>query len=89
MLTDDQDKIIETLVESGRYRDVSEVLRDGLRLIEQRESEELARLDGLREAAHAGFAALDRGEFKKFGSMDELQAYLNGLSEQLIGRAEG
>ncbi|MGC2774853.1 MAG: type II toxin-antitoxin system ParD family antitoxin [Bradyrhizobium sp.] len=88
VLTDHQEEVIEALVESGRYQNASEVLRDGLRLIEQRESEEAARLDGLREAAQAGFNALDRGEFKQFASMNELQAYLNGLSEKLMRRAE-
>ncbi len=88
VLTDDQEKIIQGLVESGRYQNATEVLRDGLRLIEQREAEDAARLNGLREAAQAGFSALDRGEFKEFTSMDELQAYLNGLSDRLISRAD-
>ncbi len=88
VLTDDQEKIIQGLVESGRYQNATEVLRDGLRLIEQREAEDAARLNGLREAAQAGFSALDRGEFKEFTSMDELEAYLNGLSDRLISRAD-
>ncbi len=88
VLTDDREKIIQGLVESGRYQNATEVLRDGLRLIEQREAEDAARLNGLREAAQAGFSALDRGEFKEFTSMDELEAYLNGLSDRLISRAD-
>ncbi|WP_316231771.1 type II toxin-antitoxin system ParD family antitoxin [Bradyrhizobium sp. SZCCHNR1051] len=88
VLTDDQEKIVQGLVESGRYQNATEVLRDGLRLIEQREAEDAARLNGLREAAQAGFSALDRGEFKEFTSMDELEAYLNGLSDRLISRAD-
>ncbi|MGJ4949991.1 type II toxin-antitoxin system ParD family antitoxin [Bradyrhizobium sp. HKCCYLS20291] len=86
VLTDDQDKVIQDLVESGRYQNASEVLRDGLRLIEQREADDAVTLNSLREAAQAGFAALDRGEFKEFASIDELQAYLNGLSDKLISR---
>jgi antitoxin ParD1/3/4 len=50
-------------------------------------TEDIARLKILREAAHIGFAALDRGEFKEFGSADELRAYLNDLSEQVISLA--
>jgi len=81
VLTKRQEELIETLVESGRYQNASEVLRDGLRLVEQREAEETAKLEVLREAAHIGVAALDRGEFKEFETIEDLQSYLNDLSE--------
>ena len=87
VLTKHQEKVIETLVGSGRYQNASEVLREGLRLVEQREAEDTAKLEILREAARAGFGALDRGEFKEFDSIDRLQAYLHDLSEQVISRA--
>jgi antitoxin ParD1/3/4 len=72
-----QEKLIETLVESGRYQNASEVLRDGLRLVEQREAEDATKLEALREAARVGVAVLDRGEFKEFENIEDLQAYLN------------
>jgi antitoxin ParD1/3/4 len=84
VLTEHQEKVIEALVGSGRYQNASEVLREGLRLVEQRAAEDAAKLEVLREAA--GFGALDRGEFKEFDSIDDLQAYLNGFSEELISR---
>lgn len=84
VLTEHQEKLIEKLVGSGRYQNASEVLREGLRLIEQREAEDTAKLKILRKAAGAGFGALDRGEFKEFDTVDELQAYLNALSEKII-----
>ena len=84
VLTDRQEKLIETLVESGRYQNASEVLRDGLRLVEQRDAEDIAKLEVLREAARTGIAALDRGEFKEFENIEDLQSYLNGLSEKVI-----
>ncbi len=87
VLTEHQEKLIEALVGSGRYQNASEVLREGLRLVEQRAAEDAAKLEVLREAAGAGFDALDRGEFKEFDSIDELQAYLNGFSEKVISRA--
>ena len=40
----------------------------------------------LREAARVGVAALDRGEFKEFEHIEDLQAYLNDLSEKVISR---
>jgi antitoxin ParD1/3/4 len=87
VLTKHQEKMIETLVDSGRYQNASEVLREGLRLVEQREAEDVAKLEVLREAAKIGFGALDRGEFREFDSIDDLQAYLNGLSEKVISGA--
>lgn len=86
VLTKRQEELIETLVESGRYQNASEVLRDGLRLVEQREAEDATKLEVLREAARVGVAALDRGEFKEFENIEDLQAYLNNLSEKVISR---
>jgi antitoxin ParD1/3/4 len=86
VLTKRQEELIETLVESGRYQNASEVLRDGLRLVEQREAEDASKLKALRAAARIGASALDRGEFKEFESMEDLYAYLNDLSEKVISR---
>jgi len=89
VLTEHHEDLIEKLVGSGRYQNASEVLREGLRLVEQREAEDDARLKALRKAAGVGFSALDRGEFKEFDSIDALQAYLDDLSEKVIsGRRE-
>jgi antitoxin ParD1/3/4 len=86
VLTERQEELLETLVRSGRYQNASEVLRDGLRLLEQREAEDAGRLKALRAAARAGVRALDRGEFREFGTIEELQAYLNDLSESVVSR---
>ena len=59
VLTDRQEKLVEDLVKSGRYQNASEVLRDGLRLVEQREAEDADKLKALRAAARAGAGALD------------------------------
>jgi len=87
VLTERQADLIESLVESGRYQNASEVLRDGLRLVEQREAEDATKLKALRSAARLGVGALERGEFKEFEDMDELQTYLNDLSEKVISKA--
>jgi antitoxin ParD1/3/4 len=70
-------------------QNASEVLRDGLRLVEQREAEDAGKLRALRSAARVGVGALDRGEFKEFGDIDELRTYLNDLSEKIISKAAG
>lgn len=84
VLTERQEELLEALVKSGRYQNASEVLRDGLRLVEQREAEDAGKLKALRTAARAGVGALDRGEFKQFDNIEELQTYLNDLSEKII-----
>jgi len=89
VLTERQADFIETLVESGRYQNASEVLRDGLRLVEQREAEDASKLKALQAAARVGVGALDRGEFKEFRNTEDLQAYLNDLSEKVISKASG
>jgi len=89
VLTERQADLIETLVESGRYQNASEVLRDGLRLVEQREAEDTSRLKALRAAARLGVGALDQGDFKEFRNTEDLQAYLNDLAEKVISKAAG
>lgn len=86
VLTKRQEELIETLVKSGRYQNASEVLREGLRLVEQRAAEDASRLKALRAAARVGIDALERGEFKEFETAGDLHAYLNDLSEKIISR---
>ena len=84
VLTGRQEKLIKALVQSGRYQNASEVVRDGLRLIERREAEDAAKLAALREATTVGVAALERGEFTEFPDVDALLAYLDEVTAPAI-----
>lgn len=87
VLTHHQEKFIDALVSSGRYQNASEVLREGLRLIERRESEEKDRLKVLREAVRLGISDIDAGRFREFSSGAELRGHLDALANNTIGQA--
>jgi antitoxin ParD1/3/4 len=84
VLTERHEALIKALVQTGRYQNASEVLREGLRLVESREIEEASKLETLRAAALVGVAAFDGGEFKDFVGATELVAYLSSLSDRLL-----
>ena len=77
VLTNHQAAMVERLVTSGRYQNASEVLRDGLRLVEQREAEDAYRLEALRSAVNVGTADIEAGRFKTFDSKKSLRAVTN------------
>lgn len=82
VLSDHQSALVETLVESGRYQNASEVLRDGLRLIEQRERTDAAKLQALREAANRGWEDIAAGRY-----VDIVEHDLDDFIVELGGRA--
>src|SRR5262245_44756433 len=82
ILTERQANLVDRLVKSGRYQNASEVLRDGLRLIETQEAEDRARLKALREAARAGIEDLESGRFRSFPDSQSLGEYLTGIAKQ-------
>jgi antitoxin ParD1/3/4 len=67
VLTDQQAELVEKLVGSGRYQNASEVLRDGLRLLQRRELEETAKLEALRGALDEAEAAVAVGDIYDYG----------------------
>jgi antitoxin ParD1/3/4 len=79
VLTNHQATLVEQLVGSGRYQNASEVLREGLRLIEQREREDASRLEALRTATKIGIEDIEAGRFKTFESADSLRAHIKTI----------
>ena len=63
-LTDHQNRFLAEILASGRYQNASEVVRDSLRLLEDRERESALRLERLKSALDEGEAAIARGEYE-------------------------
>ena len=84
VLTDHQAELIERLVASGRYQNASEVLREGLRLVESREAEDKARLKALRDAARVGVADIEAGRFRSFESPVALRRHLAAVTGKVV-----
>lgn len=83
VLSEHQHELVDALVKSGRYQNASEVLREGLRLIEQREHLEAARLKALQEASRAGWADIAAGRYTDVDD-NELESFIEGLGEQAV-----
>lgn len=56
---------VDSAVRSGRYGSASEVIREGLRLVEERE----AKLTAMRDVVQASVAQGDPGTDEKLGTM--------------------
>jgi len=61
-LTPELEKLVESKVQSGRYRSASEVIREGLRLLDDQDRLRNAQLEEVRRKIQIGIDQLDRGE---------------------------
>ena len=60
-LTKELEKLVTTKVKSGRYHTASEVVREGLRLLEERDRLHALRLEDLRKEIRKGLDSPDAG----------------------------
>lgn len=65
-LTPELEKLVSKKVASGRYGSASEVVREALRLLEDRDHEQQVRLGELRAAVAEGARQLDAGRRAPF-----------------------
>lgn len=61
-LTDRYDRFVQRQVSDGRYKNVSEVMRAALHLLEQQSREDHEKLALLKSLAAEGFDQLDQGQ---------------------------
>ena len=78
-LTEHYDAFISSGIDAGRYSNASEAVRAGLRLLEQQEKEDEAKLVWLRNTTAEAFAALDRGEGIALAGEQGIHDFVNGV----------
>lgn len=84
VLTDSQEKFVEQMVASGRYQNASELLREGLRLVQARQAEQATKLAALREAVAVGIADIEAGRYTEFEDVASLDSYLAEVADRAI-----
>jgi antitoxin ParD1/3/4 len=77
-LTDHLTRFIDANVETGRFQNASEVVREGLRLLELRQQEDDLKLERLRQAIEVGLQDERAGRTVRIAP-GETGAYLAGL----------
>lgn len=78
VLSQHQHELVESLVKSGRYQNASEVLREGLRLLEREHEEDQAKIAVLRQATEHGWSDLASGRFDDVED-DDLDSFVRQL----------
>ncbi len=76
-LTPELDQFVNDKVKTGMYQTASEVIREGLRLLRERDQ----RVEALRRDVRAGFEAVERGEFTDYDENN-----INELADRVKAR---
>lgn len=84
VLSPHQHELVESQVKSGRYQNASEVLREGLRLLEREQAEEEAKVAVLRQAVEQGWSDLASGRFDDVDD-ESLDAFVGQLGIRAAG----
>ena len=80
------EEMIEDLLQSGRYSTASEVMREGLRLVEEREERRKAKLEALRAEIQKGF---DSGPAEEVDLSEWMESIKQRGRQRLAARRRG
>lgn len=86
VLTEHQEELITSLVSAGRFQNASEVLREGLRLVERDQQVFEAKLEALRAAVKEGFDAVDAGDYIEIRSEADHEAFWSDVRAEAVRR---
>ncbi len=74
-ITPHQEKFVESLIREGYYGNVSEVFREGLRLLEREEQERIIQLEQIDKRMDKVLDQYKNGDFVEFQSKDEMNEW--------------
>lgn len=86
-LTKEFENYVTQKVESGLYHSASEVIRDGLRLMKERDELHQTRLAELRRDIAIGVEQADRGQVRPFN--EEVTARVKARGRQRLATNDG
>lgn len=81
-LTEHYDRFVAEQVRKGRFRNVSEVMRASLRLLEQQTREEREKLVLLKALAAEGFDQIDQGQGIEIESENQLTTLISEIGRR-------
>ena len=81
-LTDRYDIFLARQIDSGRFKNASEVVRAALHLLEREEVEAKAKLEGLRREAKVGEEAYNQGEITLVEDDATLDRFFNDIAQE-------
>ncbi|SOC24600.1 type II toxin-antitoxin system ParD family antitoxin [Thalassospira xiamenensis] len=82
-LTDHYAQYVENALTSGRYKNASEVVRAGLRLLERQESEDAAKIEALRAAFNVGENAYRSGDTVRLESDEDIDRVFSEIATEV------
>ncbi|MDJ0591893.1 MAG: type II toxin-antitoxin system ParD family antitoxin [Pleurocapsa sp. MO_226.B13] len=85
-LTEELEKFVQSQVESGMYYSASEVIRDGLRLLKEKDLLRQIKIEELRKEIQKGIDQLDRGEYATYDS-DSLESFATDIKQKARKKA--
>jgi antitoxin ParD1/3/4 len=83
-LTDHYDRVVEAQIAGEQYQTASEVLRAGLRLLEQQAKEDDEKLAVLRGLAASAFESLDQGQGIPFEDEHDLASHIENIGRRAV-----
>ena len=79
-LTDHNEAYLAKAMESGRFKNASEIVRAGLRLLEFQGEQEQAKIEALRDAFKEGEDAYARGEYTTHENDADIDSFFDNLA---------